>query len=206
MHAAGLSANQPLRAAVRAAAAAGLPIYAECGGLMYLASSVRAGGHDYPMTGVLPIEVETLPAPQGHGYCDLVVDGANPFFPVGTTLRGHEFHYSRVAGGADTVAFAYRVTRGTGCGQERDGIVAGNVLASYTHLHAAGVTGWADGLCRCALMYQRTGRDVDAASKESREEGRQDGSGGGGGGRDLPAPPAVSSQDASLRPHLPERQ
>ena len=99
-HAAGLSANQSLRAAVRDVAAAGLPIYAECGGLMYLAASVRAGGHDFPMAGVLPIEVETLSTPQGHGYCDLVVDGANPFFPVGTTLRGHEFHYSRVAGGA----------------------------------------------------------------------------------------------------------
>jgi cobyrinic acid a,c-diamide synthase len=193
-HAARLSANQALREAVRTAARAGLPIYAECGGLMYLAASVRVSGRDYPMSGVLPIDVETMPRPQGHGYCELTVDGANPFFPVGTTLRGHEFHYSRVTSGVDDMTFAYRVTRGTGCGHQRDGMVAGNVLASYTHLHAAGVPGWADNLYRCALAHQSTRREEDAASEESREEGRQDGRGcgGDGGSRDLPAPSTVS--------------
>jgi cobyrinic acid a,c-diamide synthase len=159
-HAARLSANQALRSAVHQAAAAGLPIYAECGGLMYLARAVRADGRDYPMSDVLPIEVEAMSTPQGHGYCEVTVDAENPFFPLGTTLRGHEFHYSRVATGADRVTFAYRMTRGTGCGpgndgQPRDGMMAGNVLASYTHLHAAGVAGWADNLCRCARANRR---------------------------------------------------
>ncbi|HEY3359259.1 MAG TPA: cobyrinate a,c-diamide synthase [Polyangia bacterium] len=155
-HAAALSENRSLRAAVRAAAARGLPIYAECGGLMYLAETMRVGGRDYPMSGALPVTVEVTSRPQGHGYCEATIDAPNPFFPVGTALRGHEFHYSRVVAGAAALPTAYAMTRGTGCGNGRDGLVAGNVLASYTHLHAAGVPAWAQSLCRCAARSRRT--------------------------------------------------
>jgi cobyrinic acid a,c-diamide synthase len=155
-HAAALSENRGLRSAVRAAAARGLPIYAECGGLMYLAETLRVQGRDYPMSGVLPITVEVTARPQGHGYCDLTVDAPNPFFPAGTSLRGHEFHYSRIVAGLDRVASAYQVARGTGCGGGRDGLTVGNVLASYTHLHASGAPAWAASLCRCAQKLRRT--------------------------------------------------
>jgi len=129
--------------------------------LMYLARAVHTDGQSYPMSDVLPIEIEIMPRPQGHGYCEVAVAAKNPFFPVGTVMRGHEFHYSRVIRAADRVAFAYRVNRGTGCGlasdgQPRDGMMAGNVLASYTHLHADGVAGWADNLCRCARANRPT--------------------------------------------------
>ncbi len=152
-----LSANAGLRASVRAAAEAGLPIYAECGGLMYLARRIIWGERVAEMAGVLPCDVEMTARPQGHGYIEAVVDAANPFFAVGTVLRGHEFHNSRlinlvrgawcVENGATT---AYRLTRGNGIGGGRDGLVYRNVLASYTHLHAAGAPGWAAGLVRCA--------------------------------------------------------
>jgi cobyrinic acid a,c-diamide synthase len=155
-HAATLSDNAQLRAAVRAAAARGLPIYAECGGLMYLAETLRADGREYPMAGVLPITVTLEPRPQGHGYCELAVDTPNPFFPVGSTLKGHEFHYSHVTAGLERVTSVYAARRGTGCGHGRDGLVVGNVLASYAHLHAGGATGWAQRLCGCALKLRRT--------------------------------------------------
>jgi cobyrinic acid a,c-diamide synthase len=176
-HAAELSANQSLRNAVRDAAACGLPIYAECGGLVYLAEALRAKGSEYPMSGVLPIQVDIGPRPQGHGYCDVEADRANPFFPVGMALRGHEFHYSRVTRGLDQVTSAYSVTRGIGCGGGRDGLVVGNVLASYIHLHASGVPAWARHLCRRASRYRRTKKDSNASSEEGRQEGSQENGG-----------------------------
>ncbi len=93
-----LSANAGLRASVRAAAEAGLLIYVECGGLMYLARRIIWGGRAAEMAGVLPCDVEMTAKPQGHGYVEAVVDAPNPFFPVGTVLRGHEFHNSRLVG------------------------------------------------------------------------------------------------------------
>ena len=69
---------------------------------MLLSRALTWRGSRYEMAGVLAFEVEVCDAPQGHGYTELLVDTANPFFPVGTRLRGHEFHYSRIVldGGA----------------------------------------------------------------------------------------------------------
>ena len=155
-----LAANVSLRQSVKAAAEAGLPIYAECGGLMYLARRIRWGEQSAEMAGVLPCDVEMSGRPQGHGYVEAVVDAANPFFPVGTVLRGHEFHNSRliphvpgaceVPGTPDGVRTAYRLARGNGIGGGRDALVYRNVLASYTHLHAAGAPDWAAALVRAA--------------------------------------------------------
>jgi len=155
-----LAANVSLRQSVKAAAEAGLPIYAECGGLMYLARRIRWGEQSAEMAGVLPCDVEMTGRPQGHGYVEAVVDADNPFFPVGTVLRGHEFHNSRliphvpgaceVPGTPDGVRTAYRLARGNGIGGGRDALVYRNVLASYTHLHAAGAPDWAAALVRAA--------------------------------------------------------
>ena len=173
-HAVELSRNEALRRSVRRAAALGLPMYAECGGLMYLAEELRVGGLVHPMSGVLPVQVELCARPQGHGYCDVEVDAENPFFPVGTVLRGHEFHYSRLTGGVDHLTSAYSVVRGTGCGGRRDGLVVGNVLASYVHLHASSVPNWARHLCGRASRYRRTKRDRNASPEEGRQEGCQE--------------------------------
>ena len=198
-HASRLSQNRALCGSVRAAACEqGLPIYAECGGLIYLARTLRAHGADYPMSAVLPVCVELTGRPQGHGYCAATVDRANPFFPVGTVLRGHEFHYSRVTDGVDRITTAYAMNRGTGCGQGRDALLVGNVLASYTHLHARGVPEWARYLCRCALGHRRTRRESHAGPEEGSQEGCQEderrrrGS-ACGGSRDFSAPPEVST-------------
>lgn len=129
-----------------------MPIFAECGGLMLLAEAVSWRGERHAMAGVLPIEVDVLDAPQGHGYVVLSADRPNPFFPIGLDIRAHEFHYSRIAGAVPETACA--VLRGTGCGGGRDAIVVNRVWASYAHIHAAGVPAWADGLIRAAREYR----------------------------------------------------
>jgi cobyrinic acid a,c-diamide synthase len=178
-----LSANASLRASVKAAAAAGLPIYAECGGLMYLARRITWGERSAEMAGVLPCDVEMTGRPQGHGYVEAVVDADNPFFPVGAVMRGHEFHNSRliphvpgtceVPGTFDGVPTAYRLTRGNGIGEGRDGLVYRNVLASYTHLHAAGAPAWASGLIARAHELARS--DARAARPVVPDAGQSQG-------------------------------
>ncbi|MCP4249235.1 MAG: cobyrinic acid a,c-diamide synthase, partial [bacterium] len=93
-HAEQLAGNRSMMESVAAAAAGGLPVYAECGGLIYLARSLVLNDRVYPMAGVFPIDLEMHEKPVGHGYTEVHVDAPNPFYPVGTTIRGHEFHYT----------------------------------------------------------------------------------------------------------------
>jgi cobyrinic acid a,c-diamide synthase len=151
-HASALAANTELLGSLRATAAAGLPIWAECGGLMALSLAIRWGGDRWPMAGVLPFEVEVLARPQGHGYTTLRVDRPNPFLPLGAELRGHEFHYSRIADGARPET-ACAVLRGVGCFDGRDAVVTRNVWAAYTHLHATATPQWASALVRAARNW-----------------------------------------------------
>ncbi|MGE5249733.1 MAG: cobyrinate a,c-diamide synthase [Bacteroidota bacterium] len=154
-----LSANGALLQAVRESAERGLPIYAECGGMMYLSRRIVWGDKSAWMAGVLPCEIEMTDRPEGHGYVIAEVDQTNPFFAPGTTLRGHEFHNSRLVGvtasnsASGPLATAYRLSRGNGLGNGRDGILVHNVLASYTHLHAGGAADWAKGLVRRAQLF-----------------------------------------------------
>jgi cobyrinic acid a,c-diamide synthase len=141
-----LSANRRLRRDIQSAARSGLSIYAECGGLMYLARRIVWKRRSAEMIGVLPCDVEMTDRPQGHGYVIAEVAGSNPFLSPGTVIRGHEFHNSRIVNWRGELPIAYRLTRGSGLGGGRDGLVYRNVLASFTHLHAAGSPGWAEGL------------------------------------------------------------
>jgi cobyrinic acid a,c-diamide synthase len=142
-HAETLSGNSSFLASIRRAARAGLPVYAECGGLMLLSRTLTWRGAKYEMSGVLGFDVEVCDVPQGHGYTEILVDTANPFFPIGTLLRGHEFHYSRMVLDDDVPSTACAVHRGTGCFPGRDAVVTANVWAAYTHLHAIGTPQWA---------------------------------------------------------------
>jgi cobyrinic acid a,c-diamide synthase len=151
-HGAAIAANAGFLGSLRDRSRGGLPIFGECGGLMLLARSMTWRGATHAMAGVLPVDVEVLDVPQGHGYVVLSVDRPNAFFPVGVEIRAHEFHYSRITGGLPATACA--MVRGEGCGGGRDAIVAGRVWAGYAHMHAAGVPGWADGMMRAAREYR----------------------------------------------------
>jgi cobyrinic acid a,c-diamide synthase len=152
-HAAALASNRSLLKAIGQAAGRGLPVYAECGGLMLLSRAIWWQERKYPMAGVLPFEVEMQSKPQGHGYTQLVVDRPNPFFPEGTSLKGHEFHYSRVLAGPGTAPTACSVLRGSGCFAGRDGVVVNQTFATYTHLHALAAPQWATGVVRAARLF-----------------------------------------------------
>jgi cobyrinic acid a,c-diamide synthase len=154
-HAVGLAENRGFREALGRRIAAGLPVWAECGGLMYLARELVTGNVAHPMVGAIPVTVEQTGRPQGHGYVAARVDAPNPFLGDGSALRGHEFHYSRITQSPDTVPTAFAINRGVGIGGGRDGIHAFNVLACYTHIHAAGVPEWAPAMVRAARGGQR---------------------------------------------------
>jgi len=158
---AALEANASLRADIRREAEAGLPIYAECGGLMYLARSLTWREETHRMVGVVPGDAIMHTKPVGRGYVRLRETASHPW-PLGGEgeVRAHEFHYSSLEHLRPGVAFAYEVTRGHGAGEGRDGIVLGNVLASYTHLRSVGGNGWAQRFAAFVrkVKGQRAGR------------------------------------------------
>ena len=153
-----LAGNTEFRNSIRHMAERGLPIYAECGGLMFLGESISVEGERYPMAGVFPVTFDMKKKPQAHGYTIAEIDRPNPFYPLGTLLHGHEFHYSAVAGIAEEALqySAFSMQRGKGIKDKRDGICFNNVLGTYTHIHALGSPEWASGLINCALKYKNT--------------------------------------------------
>ena len=156
-HAIALAENITFKQSLHSAVELGLPVYAECGGLMYLGSNIRMDDTTYPMTGILPITFTLDKKPRAHGYTIVEAIRANPFFPVNTVLKGHEFHYSRVLDvGESEVTMAFHVKRGRGIRDKKDGMCYKNVFATYTHLHAAGAPEWAEGMVRAAKEYKRT--------------------------------------------------
>ena len=168
-HALALSQNLGFRHSLKAAAQNGLPIYAECGGLMYLGETIQVRGEKFPMVGLFPYDFVMQKRPQGHGYTILEVARENPYFPVGAVLKGHEFHYSQMAPDPEPeAAMAFRVTRGTGIGGGREGLLYKNVLATYTHLHALGAPHWAQAIVRRAREYRR---DLEALGEPASGEG-----------------------------------
>ena len=145
-HAAALAANTGLRESIRAAIEAGLPAYAECGGLMYLSRRLDWNGDSHDMVGVLPGIARMHDKPRGRGYVILEPGKAqHPWLPAGQvaeSLRAHEFHYSSIDGLPGDCRYAYRVERGSGIAQHCDGLVQGNLLASYSHLRNTAANPW----------------------------------------------------------------
>ncbi len=153
--AAALAENRAVRERVRALSGQGLPIYAECGGFMYLCKSLTVEGTEYPMAGVFDLSTELCARPQGLGYVEAEVATANPFFTLGTHIRGHEFHYSRCVLGDLPQATVLTLSKGNGLRNGRDGILAGNTYAAYTHIHALGVPEWAPNFVGAAAGWMR---------------------------------------------------
>ncbi len=160
-----LEKNRELREDIARAIEADLPVYAECAGLMYLCRNIHWQGRSYEMVGTIPAEVQLSKKPEGHGYAVVEVTDGNPFFPVGLTLRGHEFHHSSLSRPGD-LRFAYQVKRGEGVHRQRDGIVYKNLFASYVHLHALGTPEWAHGFVSLASKEKRSNPGVNPLKRE----------------------------------------
>jgi cobyrinic acid a,c-diamide synthase len=162
-HAALISANEILRKAIKEAAEKGLPIYAECGGLMLLGEELFWEGKSYPMVGILPVAIGVSKKPQGHGYTVIEAETPNPYFKTGQVLHGHEFHYSHILAMSekDGVYFAFKMKKGEGIMNKKDGLCYKNVLATYSHLHALGAAEWVGGFISAAVKYKEKNLSVD---------------------------------------------
>lgn len=155
-----ISANKSLLSEVKQAADEGLPIYAECGGLMYLAKNIVTFDATYPMVGVFDCDVKMEKKPQGHGYAIQKATASQPFFAPGEEILGHEFHNSRIINLPEDTKFAYETMRGKGIREGNDGLVYNNVLACYHHLHAASVENWAVNFVKLANSFHHKKANV----------------------------------------------
>ncbi len=131
-----LSRNRPMRSAIRDFIEAGGPVYAECGGLMYLAKALRdCAKRQYPMVGVFPFETRMLPCLKALGYREVAFT-KKTFITRGEKMRGHEFHYSELRSfpAGKKIQTVY-VMEGPGKTKVREGYCYKNCLGSYVHLH-----------------------------------------------------------------------
>ena len=147
-HMQALEQNAPLRRDVRRAIEGGMPVYAECGGLMYLSRGIAWRGTRCEMVGAIPADTVMHEKPHGRGYVLLRETGAGPWPAAGAggtpaEVRAHEFHYSSLENLGPGLTYAYEVLRGTGIDGRRDGIVYKNVLACYAHMRDLDNNHWA---------------------------------------------------------------
>lgn len=155
-HAIALSRNIGFLKDLKSRIEEGLPVYAECGGLMYLGTYIELKSGRYQMAGVFPYGFALEVRPVAHGYSSATVSVKNAFYPKGTVLKGHEFHYSRpVKDGSKEPSFALTMKRGVGIQNGKDGLVYKNVFATYTHTHALGTPQWPKGLLKAAKEFSR---------------------------------------------------
>lgn len=156
-HAIKLAENAGFLGSLKKAVEGGLPVYAECGGLMYLGKGIIMEGKMHEMAGVFPVIFSLERKPVAHGYSIVETAKENPFYPVGTVLKGHEFHYSRPVNANDhnDVYFAFKTQRGKGIFEGMDGVCYKNCLAAYTHIHAYGANEWVEGMLKSAKEFRK---------------------------------------------------
>ncbi|NTW83358.1 MAG: cobyrinate a,c-diamide synthase [Chlorobiaceae bacterium] len=150
-----LSGNRALLKDVRERIESGMPVYAECGGLIYLCRSATYGGKTYDLAGVLPFEIGFERYPAGHGYIDLTSTTDSVWFRKGMRVKAHEFHYARALKPDVDCGYQFDAVRGNGITGKRDGALYRNVFASFAHLHALGNPEWAPNFVMLAETYGR---------------------------------------------------
>lgn len=131
LHAERLSMNVGMKRAIMSAIRGDMPVYAECGGLIYLSEGLEDAGD---FVGAFPARSRMLPKRKALGYRQVETCADSVIGPAGTVARGHEFHYSEIAVLPDGIQRHYRVTR-QGCELAAEGYCSRNCLASYIHLH-----------------------------------------------------------------------
>ena len=158
-----LSGNRPMLASIKRAAEEGLSIYAECGGLMYLAREiVTKEDASFPMAGVLPMTVQMTDRLVNFGYTEVSFTSDCLIGPAGAIARGHSFHCSRIAD-VGPVEYVYQARNSMTGREEPDGLRVRNVLASYIHLHFLSNPGTADAFVKNAKRAPR--QELKSANK-----------------------------------------
>ena len=165
IHAAALAENAAMRRAVETFAGTGGPIYAECGGLMYLSRAiVTQGGVSHPMVGLLPAETIMKERLVALGYVEVETQEPTILGPPGLRFRGHQFRYSELGPFARATAEAYTIRKRRGGETSREGFLLGpgQVLASYVHAHFASNPKVAAGLVAACAAYRAKRREQAA--------------------------------------------
>ncbi len=153
-----LADNVSFRRSIKEKVEEGLPVYAECGGLIYLGKEIVLADGAHSLVGIFPVSFTLEQRPQAHGYTVLTATAANPYYGEGTQIRGHEFRYSKVAdwpGDGDDLGFT--MDRGVGFSHGGDGLIYKNVLALYTHIHAVATPEWSVALVDRARQFKVSG-------------------------------------------------
>ncbi|MGD9227683.1 MAG: cobyrinate a,c-diamide synthase [Desulfobacterales bacterium] len=131
-----LAANTRLRKQIRAGSQKGMPIYAECGGFMYLCAELwNQQGIRYPMTGCFPFSTQMYSRLKALGYREITLTKDTIIGPSGQTIRGHEFHYSELRKSESRMDTVYRLTDRAGVDKPPEGYYTNRTMGSYTHLH-----------------------------------------------------------------------
>ena len=139
------------RQELKKAADSGMPVYGECGGLMYLTEEIKSD-KTYRMCGILPAYAEMTSRIQGLGYVKGETIASHSFLAPGQTITGHEFHYSQVHPSSDA-RYALQLSRGKGIDSGKDGLISQNVLGCYTHAYFSPL--FAQALIDSALQFSR---------------------------------------------------
>lgn len=163
--AAELEANTPMRKDIGHAIENGMPVYAECGGLMYLSRQITYKGVTHAMVGAIPGDVMMHDKPVGRGYVQLAENQQHPWphtIDNGIAIRAHEFHYSSLENLPSDSKFAFRVARGHGIDGKNDGYLKNNLLASYAHLRSVGSCNWATRFVSFIRQIKHTDKRISA--------------------------------------------
>jgi cobyrinic acid a,c-diamide synthase len=162
--AAELEANSSMRSDIKNAIDIGMPVYAECGGLMYLSRQISYKGKTHAMVGAIPGDVMMHNKPVGRGYVHLTEETQHPWQQLpeaGKNIKGHEFHYSSLENLPADSKFAYRVARGHGIDGQHDGYFRNNLLACYAHLRSVNSNPWASRFVNYIRQVKQTQKSVE---------------------------------------------
>lgn len=162
-----LAGNEAMKESLKRAARAGMPLYAECGGLMYLTEAiVDFEGKAYPMVGFIPGKARMQKKLEALGYRTGEVQVDNILAKKGDKVRGHEFHWSRLTGLPEDLPAAYKLSGGKGRDGRPEGfVIQGNMLASYLHLHFAAHPRLARSFVASCRRFKKAG-GLDPAPEE----------------------------------------
>ncbi len=168
-HLESLAGNQCLLSDIKRKLAAGLPAYAECGGMMYLAQSIQWRDEKYAMAGVVPGDIFVAERPQGRGYVRLEETGKSlwPIRPPseqnsGSDVPAHEFHYARLENVPNRHDFVFQVHRGHGIDGHHDGLIVGNLIAGFAHHRNTEADPWVE---RFVAFVRKTSQNTSSGDR-----------------------------------------
>ena len=165
--AAELEANITMRNDIKNAIDNGMPVYAECGGLMYLSRQITYKGNTHTMVGAIPGDVLMHNKPVGRGYVQLSENAPHLWAQTSKkpeNIKAHEFHYSSLENLPADAKFAYRVVRGHGIDGKHEGYLNNNLLACYAHLRSVNSNPWAERFVSFIRKHMQTSKPTELHS------------------------------------------